>query len=449
MAASVFRLGGTTQRHHGGNPKSADLDDLYETTPAGAPRSISSGSVRDVDFGGSGSHKGSRRLRLGSLTIPTSMPDVMELMLWVAATALLALIFVRAAEKTSSWQAPKQAVVATDPLMPLTLISYSYFEKDDTQLRNLEFFLRHGHEAKRKQPVELIYTVSGRSCSACPTMIDSMGLFPVPDGAKELYQGTITEAYRGGRVTLLRRQENVGMDFGNHNISLTWLATHASQVLTKAKYFLFINSSVQGPFIPTYFSAHSHWSQAFTSLINDEVKVVGPSLVCLPAIDEGGPAPRLESFVFATDHVGLRYLTLAGVFDIHIIKRDIILNGEYGLTRATFEAGYKVSTLLFKYDINTDWQDPANWNCNNQVHPSRDCSYGGISQHPFETVFIKSSWGVSTEYVQKYALWADAKLEGTATKGRFDRERYLLASNHSSMCGTRDPLLAKGAAGIP
>jgi hypothetical protein len=247
----------------------------------------------------------------------------------------------------------KPLAIVTEPVMPMTLISYSYFEKDLTQLHNLEFFVRHGQASKRGCPIELIFTVSGRVCSPCARMIDSMNLKSVPGGTAELYLGTVTAAYRGGSVTLLRRKENIGMDFGNHNISLTWLATQAVSILRQARFFVFLNSSVKGPFLPTYFSASAHWSQAFTSLLGDEVKIVGPSLVCLPSIDAGGQAPRLESFVFATDHVGLKFLTKSGVFNIQIIKRDIIVKGEYGLTRATFEAGYKVATLLFKYDVDT------------------------------------------------------------------------------------------------
>lgn len=79
------------------------------------------------------------------------------------------------------------------------------------------------------------------------------------------------------------------------------------------------------------------------------------------------------------------------------------------------ESGYNIATLLSMYGSNTDWRDPTTWSCNNNVHASRHgarfrgththtrCkntptnhpgSYDGIDMHPFETLFVKTSWHV-------------------------------------------------------
>lgn len=57
-----------------------------------------------------------------------------------------------------------------------------------------------------------------------------------------------------------------------------------------------------------------------------------------------------------------------------------------------------------------DWRDRANWNCNNNVHPSRHGTYDGVSMHPFETVFVKASWHVGGPFVDKYADWMAAQV---------------------------------------
>ena len=320
-----------------------------------------------------------------------------------------------------------------------TLISYSYFEKDEAQRRNLAFFVRHGQPAlqraadhRRSPQFRTVYTVSGPACSDCAAMVRELGLEEV-QGAS-FHRGTITQAHSNGAVTLLRRQENVGMDFGNHNVTLAWGKDRWSSSFFRIRYFVFLNSSVRGPFVPSYFSAVAHWTQAFTSLLTPKVKVVGPSLVCLPSRDKGGPGPRLESFVFATDNVGLNMLSDAGVFNIWVEKKDIILNGEYGLTKAVFAAGYDVATLLLKYGLGVNWKDEANWFCNNQVHPSRECSYDGVSQNPLETVFIKSTWGVSPTLTNKYSQWMDDRLDGNSTAGRFDLMRFRAAITHRNIC---------------
>lgn len=65
-----------------------------------------------------------------------------------------------------------------------------------------------------------------------------------------------------------------------------------------------------------------------------------------------------------------------------------------------------------------DWRDARNWNCNNNVHPSRHGTYDGISMHPFETVFIKASWHVGEPFIDKYMEWAEAQVgAGTCLPG--------------------------------
>lgn len=80
--------------------------------------------------------------------------------------------------------------------------------------------------------------------------------------------------------------------------------------LKKYRYFIFLNSSVRGPFIPNYMPHGWQWTQAFTDRLSDEVKGVSSSLVCLPKEDAGGHGPKLESWAFALDQKG----EPAGVF---------------------------------------------------------------------------------------------------------------------------------------
>ncbi len=51
-----------------------------------------------------------------------------------------------------------------------------------------------------------------------------------------------------------------------------------------------------------------------------------------------------------------------------------------------------------------DWGDLRHWSCNDNVHPSRDGTYEGISFHPFETVswqgWAVRDWAVRVRAVQ-------------------------------------------------
>ena len=60
-----------------------------------------------------------------------------------------------------------------------------------------------------------------------------------------------------------------------------------SDVVRARRYFIFLNSSVKGPFTPKYYPFH--WSQTYLSRLKGGVKAVSSSIVCLPDVDAGAP----------------------------------------------------------------------------------------------------------------------------------------------------------------
>lgn len=56
---------------------------------------------------------------------------------------------------------------------------------------------------------------------------------------------------------------------------------------SKYKYFIFLNSSVRGPFVPPYMPEGWQWTRAYTDRLVGDVKAVSSSLVCLPEVDAG------------------------------------------------------------------------------------------------------------------------------------------------------------------
>jgi hypothetical protein len=55
----------------------------------------------------------------------------------------------------------------------------------------------------------------------------------------------------------------------------------------KYKYFIFLNSSVRGPFMPAYMPDNWQWTRAYTDRLVGDVRAVSSSLVCLPEVDAG------------------------------------------------------------------------------------------------------------------------------------------------------------------
>ena len=75
---------------------------------------------------------------------------------------------------------------------------------------------------------------------------------------------------------------------------------------------------------------------------------------------------------------------------------------------------YGDALSVCRYAEDTDWRDVANWNCNDNVHPSRHGTYDGISMHPYETMFVKESWRVGEPFLSRYTNGAMS----TALAGR-------------------------------
>ena len=78
-----------------------------------------------------------------------------------------------------------------------------------------------------------------------------------------------------------------------------------------------------------------------------------------------------------------------------------------------------------RYSRDTDWRDPSNWSCNDNVHPSRHGTYDGISMHPYETIFVKASWQVGEPHLSRYTEWMQAHAAGKhGTEGTFNKSIY-------------------------
>lgn len=378
----------------------------------------------------------------GSSTASSSRAFKLTELLLVMATAwaVVYLLFMYAPWRTT----PGMAAYLKEPV----LISYAFFEKDPIQVSNFEYFLATGsHYPLLHNKMHWVFVVTGEKCTPCTGLYSALS----EREAKDLTPIGIKEASYNQKFTLLVRSENVGMDIGSHNVTLEWLSYRAA--LGKYKYFIFLNSSVKGPFLPSWTPPEWHWTASYLAAFQPPpttiqssstasgfrseaagppVHAVSSSLVCLPSDDAAGPGPRLESWAFALDQDGLAVAVDAGVFVIRGCKlctekqAGIVVGGEYGITTAMFSAGYNIATLMSRYARGIDWTDPRHWSCNDNVHPSRAGLYDGISMHPYETIFVKASWHVAEPYTKRYSQWALQHLLGkSGTEGSYNKKLYL------------------------
>ena len=71
------------------------------------------------------------------------------------------------------------------------------------------------------------------------------------------------------------------------------------------KFFVWVNSSVRGPFLPAYLAGTMHWTEALTGKLTESVKLVGATINCGGGYFHPNPQPHVQSYAIATDQVGL------------------------------------------------------------------------------------------------------------------------------------------------
>jgi len=238
-----------------------------------------------------------------------------------------------------------------------SVIIYTYFQSISSDY-NLYYFINN--EITYKKNIDYIIIINGYD-------YNKYILFPTLPNLTVLFR------------------ENIGYDFGGHNHALNYLLINKKYY----NYYFFMNSSVIGPIIikPT-----QHWTKIFINKINNNVKLVGTTIVCLPRNDAGGFGPKVEGFFFMTDSIGLKLLQQAKtIFCNHSNKKNAIVNGEYGLSNCIFKNGYTIDCMLNKYK-NIDWTNPKNYYLNKNLHPSRKNSFYNESINPYEVIFHKWYW---------------------------------------------------------
>lgn len=283
-----------------------------------------------------------------------------------------------------------------------TLVIYVYNAADTEHTRNFAFFLRYG--ISEDGVAYRIIVTKG------PGVKDFPRLPTLPANAQ-----------------YLRTEQCTG----------TWGAIDAVMGLLSVpdyQYFVVVDSSVRGPFLPPYLASSSslnededvntplHWTEAFTNKIKDHVKLVGSTISCEGAPVNGNAAaewrgnPAVSAHAWATDATGWALLTSQhGVFRCHSNPWEQRYHADVGASLAILKAGWTLDTLLTRYQ-GVDWTAASAWQCNQRVRPDYEHHYDGISVTPYETVFVPvsestaaSKWSF-TEAADRYERWMDRLL---------------------------------------
>ena len=261
------------------------------------------------------------------------------------------------------------------------LVIYAYYEKDGIYRDNLYFFLKQG----LCDECDYIFVLNGE----CSVNI------PERPNIRVMYR--VNEHY----------------DFG------AW--HHALQNISKYKYFIFLNTSVRGPFLPRY--VKMKWYEAFTDLIVGDVKLVGATINVLNCMQSehsylflkmsGFPRPHthIQSQFFVMDLECLQFLMndtdLFTNYDYNGIT-EFIARKEIMMSQLVLKHGWNISAILPEYQ-NIDFRSFKVYPNNHWIltDPTWHKSCFGRTLHPYECIFIKTNRGISVDEINsmsKYIL---------------------------------------------
>ncbi|MFA5898709.1 MAG: hypothetical protein WC829_06300 [Hyphomicrobium sp.] len=269
------------------------------------------------------------------------------------------------------------------------LLVYHYFEKNAGYKDNLLHYLRFGYDPD----ADNIIVISGAHSVDLPELPNLR------------YVHTDNRNYDyGGHVAALRSVGDVDVYDA----------------------FLFVNSSVRGPYLPPY--AAVPWHRYFTNLFADDVGLVGSSINILgdgtsearnyrEEYGGDGPLAHVQTMAYAMPAKTMRHLLAKGFYDnSSLLTRDqIIRDYELRLSQLVLAEGWNLKSLLPEYN-RLDYRS-AFVPCNATSRGGDPCypyGYLGRTPHPYETMFVKTERRLfAPQYLDRLSASMDAVGSGS------------------------------------
>jgi len=202
-----------------------------------------------------------------------------------------------------------------------------------------------------------------------------------------------------GNISVLKGH-NKGYDFGAYKQSID------SVNYREFDYFIFINDTCRGPFLPSYIPKSCTWIDLFLSPLDDRVKITGPSWwnretdrTSLTGKVPPGERTHIQSFCLGTDSTGIGCMLGDDVFSPPILDRsmgrkwNIVAQQEIGASQSIIKRGFKAQPFQLSHMTNAQHCD---------IHKKN--RYFGMTPHPLEMMFIKTN-RINDEVIKLYTKW--------------------------------------------
>lgn len=294
-----------------------------------------------------------------------------------------------------------------------TLVAYIYSGTDGEYANNFRYFLREGIRPDDAL-VDYVLVIQQVADPAADPPADDL---------------TRVQTYTNVRIL---QHRNACYDLGTLGWLYDELEREHEDALAPYSAFVWINSSVRGPFLPPYINPDTFpWTRAFTDKLTDDIKLVGATISC----GESGPHPptaHVQSYAVATDAVGLDLIRKnSTVLACYNTMQDVVFYGERGITETILNAGYGLDSLMARYQ-GMDWSRRGQLatiediGCNADMNPIQPGFYDGTDVDPMEVMFVK----VKSAFLEAVPAWPSAVRANRLSIWKGERGDALAASDN-------------------
>tara|TARA_Y100000389_G_scaffold194835_1_gene225374 strand:+ start:1853 stop:2875 length:1023 start_codon:yes stop_codon:yes gene_type:complete len=199
------------------------------------------------------------------------------------------------------------------------------------------------------------------------------------------------------------KRNNIGFDFGAYSDILFSIDYKSYD------YYFFINDSVRGPFL-FHWSPEQNWIKIFTSLFDDNTKIVGPT------INYYRGKPHINSEFFVLDKIGLDIAIKYNIFSKTYIRKfgQVCQQCEVGISTKILDSGYNIK-CLFEAHKGVDFRKHrGNQYANSSLMPNfkrggeplRTNMYYNRNINIYEVIFIKANRNIDDYLMDNYTNWS-------------------------------------------
>ena len=182
-------------------------------------------------------------------------------------------------------------------------------------------------------------------------------------------------------------RDNHGFDFGGWSEVLL-----TNNLYLNYDKFIFVNSSVIGPFIPSYYKGK--WTDIYIDGLKNNIKLFGSTInTCKEPLKKS----HVQSYIFSMEKTTVEFLIECEIFNTSNYATtfyDAVWKKEVLMSRKIIQNGWNIGSLLPYYkdvDFTFSEKKPNEYNIDFSIDDLMYQKYRGVLWSEYEIVFVKGN----------------------------------------------------------